>query len=81
MTTLSASQNNVTRSMRRTIVLLRLPGSRTRPGWRLSDPAQHTALDPVTVHRLLASLCDERLATRVPGSLRCSIGPPAGLRL
>ena len=48
--------------------------SHTRTGWRLSDLAQQTTLDPATVHRLLSSLCDEGLAARVAGSRRYTLG-------
>lgn len=67
----------VTRSLRRAIGLLRLLANHGRVGWRLSDLAQHTNLDPATVHRLLGSLCDEGLATRVAGSRRYALGPLA----
>ena len=77
MPTQSHGPASVTRSIHRAIALLRLLSTRTRPGWRLSDLAQHAGLDPATVHRLLASLCDEGLATRVPGSLRYSVGQMA----
>lgn len=64
----------LTRSLRRGVGLLRLLATRGRVGWRLSDLAQQTGLDPGTVHRLLTSLCDERLATRVPGTRRYALG-------
>lgn len=67
----------VTRSLHRAIGLLRLLASHTRIGWRLSDLAEHTGLDPATVHRLLQSLVREGLATRVPGSRHYTIGPLA----
>lgn len=70
-------QASVTRSVNRTIALLRLVATHTRAGWRLSDLAQHTGLDRATVHRLLASLCREGLAMRVPQSLRYTVGPLA----
>ncbi len=77
MPTPPCSQRNVTRSIHRAVALLRLLATHTRPGWRLSDLAQHAGLDPATVHRLLASLCDEGLAVRVPDSLRYSVGQTA----
>ena len=77
MPTPPRNQRNVTRSIHRAVALLRLLATHTRPGWRLSDLAQHAGLDPATVHRLLASLCDEGLAVRVPDSLRYSVGQTA----
>ncbi|MCW5643599.1 MAG: helix-turn-helix domain-containing protein [Rhodoferax sp.] len=68
---------NVTRSLQRAVGLLRLLASHTRIGWRLSDLAEHTALDPATVHRLLRALVDEGLACRVPGTRHYTLGPLA----
>jgi len=68
---------DVTRSLHRAVGLLRLLASHARIGWRLSDLAKHTELDPATVHRLLTSLCDTGLATRVPGSKHYTLGPLA----
>ena len=68
---------DVTRSLHRAVSLLRLLAGHTRIGWRLSDLAKHTELDPATVHRLLTGLCDTGLATRVPGSKHYTLGPLA----
>lgn len=68
---------NVTRSLNRAVGLLRLLASHTRIGWRLSDLAEHTGLDPATVHRLLRALVDEGLASRVPGTRHYTLGPLA----
>jgi len=68
---------DVTRSLRRAVMLLRLLSTHARIGWRLSDLADQAQLDRATVHRLLAGLCGERLATRVPGTLRYTLGPLA----
>ena len=68
---------DVTRSLHRAVGLLRLLAGHTRIGWRLSDLAKHTELDPATVHRLLTGLCDTGLATRVPGSKHYTLGPLA----
>lgn len=57
--------------------MLRLLASHTRIGWRLSDLAEHTGLDPATVHRLLRALVDEGLASRVPGNRHYTLGPLA----
>ncbi len=65
---------NVTRSLQRAVGLLRLLASHTHVGWRLSDLAERAGLDPATVHRLLASLCADGLATRVPGSRHYTLG-------
>jgi len=65
---------SVTRSLHRAVALLRLLASHARIGWRLSDLAEHTGLDPATVHRLLTSLCDDALVTRVPGSRHYTLG-------
>jgi DNA-binding IclR family transcriptional regulator len=70
-------QPNVTRSLHRAVGLLRLLASHTRIGWRLSDLAEHTALDPATVHRLLRALVDDGLASRVPGTRHYTLGPLA----
>ena len=70
-------QPNVTRSLHRAVGLLRLLASHTRIGWRLSDLAEHTGLDPATVHRLLRALVDEGLASRVPGTRHYTLGPLA----
>ncbi len=68
---------NITRSLRRAAGLLRLLSSHTHVGWRLSDLAQQSGLDPATVHRLLAALRDEGLVTRVAGTRRYTLGPMA----
>ncbi len=68
---------DVTRSLHRAVSLLRLLAGHSRIGWRLSDLAKHTELDPATVHRLLTGLCDTGLATRVPGSKHYTLGPLA----
>ena len=73
----SSDRAGVTRSLHRAVALMRLLASHTRIGWRLSDLAEHAGLDAATVHRLLASLCDEGLATRVPGSRHYTLGPLA----
>lgn len=74
---LSDKPANVTRSLHRAVGLLRLLASHTRIGWRLSDLAGHTGLDPATVHRLLRGLVEEGLATRVPESRHYTLGPLA----
>ncbi len=61
-------------SVRRAVGLLRALSIRTATGWRLSDLAEETGLDHTTVHRLLAGLVQERLAARVPGSRRYTLG-------
>lgn len=64
-------------SLRRAVGLLRLLSTHVATGWRLSDLADETGLDHTTVHRLLAGLVDERLATRVAGTRRYTLGPLA----
>lgn len=71
------TRHDVTRSLHRAVGLLRLLANHTRIGWRLSDLAKHTGLDPATVHRLLTGLCDTGLATRVRGSKHYTLGPLA----
>ena len=44
-----ATKSSVTRSLHRAVALLRLLTSRNRIGWRLSDLADQTGLDPATV--------------------------------
>ena len=64
-----------TQSLRRAVQLLRTLSTHTATGWRLSDLADETGLDHTTVHRLLGGLVDERLAARVAGSRRYTLGP------
>ncbi|MEO7938368.1 MAG: IclR family transcriptional regulator [Burkholderiaceae bacterium] len=68
---------HVTRSLHRAVGLMRLLASHTRIGWRLSDLAEHIDLDPATVHRLLRTLVEEGLASRVPGTRHYTLGPLA----
>ena len=63
-----------TQSLRRAVQLLRTLSTHTATGWRLSDLADETGLDHTTVHRLLSGLVDERLAARVAGSRRYTLG-------
>ncbi len=70
-------RSQLTRSLRRSVGLLRLLATHGQVGWRLSDLAGQTALDPGTVHRLLAALADEHLVARVPDSRRYTLGPLA----
>jgi DNA-binding IclR family transcriptional regulator len=63
-----------TQSLRRAASLLRALSTHGATGWRLSDLAEETGLDHATVHRMLSCLVQERLATRVRGSLRYSLG-------
>ncbi|WP_051952542.1 IclR family transcriptional regulator [Xenophilus azovorans] len=64
-------------SLHRAIGLLRLLSARTATGWRLSDLAQEAALEHSTVHRMLGCLLHERLAVRVAGTRRYTLGPLA----
>jgi DNA-binding IclR family transcriptional regulator len=66
-----------TQSLSRAVHLLRTLSTHTPTGWRLSDLAMETRLDHATVHRLLAGLVDERLAARVAGTRRYTLGPHA----
>ena len=63
-----------TQSLRRAVQLLRTLSTHTATGWRLSDLAKETGLGHTTVHRLLGGLVDERLAARVAGSRRYTLG-------
>jgi DNA-binding IclR family transcriptional regulator len=63
-----------TQSLRRAASLLRALSTHGATGRRLSDLADETGIDHATVHRMLACLVEERLATRVRGSLRYSLG-------
>ena len=67
----------VTRSLHRAVGLLRLLATHTRIGWRLSDLAAQSGLDPATVHRLLRALVNDGLVCRVPGTRHYSLGPLA----
>lgn len=74
---LSPNRTSVTRSLHRSVGLLRLLSTHTQIGWRLSDLAEESGLDLGTCHRLLSALCEEQLATRVPGSRHYTLGPLA----
>jgi len=63
-----------TRSLHRAIGVLRLLSTRTATGWRLSDLAHEAGLGHSTVHRMLSCLLEERLAARVAGTRRYTIG-------
>ncbi len=65
------------RSLHRAIGLVRLLSTRGATGWRLSDLAREAALEHSTVHRMLACLLEERLAVRVSGTRRYTLGPLA----
>lgn len=65
------------RSLHRAIGLLRLLSTRGATGWRLSDLAQEASLEHSTVHRMLNCLLLERLAVRVEGTRRYTLGPLA----
>ena len=71
---LAASASEGTQSLRRAVQLLRMLSTHTATGWRLSDLADETGLDHTTVHRLLSGLVEERLAARVAGSRRYTLG-------
>lgn len=65
------------RSVRRTTALLRLLSTHMTTGWRLTDLAQAAGLHHSTVHRLVGGMVEERLAARVGGSMRYTLGPMA----
>lgn len=65
------------RSVHRAATLLRLLSTHMATGWRLSDLAQAADLHHSTVHRLVQGLVQERLAARVAGSMRYTLGPMA----
>lgn len=65
------------RSLHRAVSLLRLLSVRTATGWRLSDLSQEARLEHSTVHRMLSCLLEERLAMRVAGTRRYTLGPLA----
>lgn len=65
------------RSVHRAAALLRLLSTHMAAGWRLSDLAQAADLHHSTVHRLVKGLVEERLAARVAGSMRYTLGPMA----
>ncbi len=70
-------RSSVTRSLHRSVALLRLLSTHTQIGWRLSDLAGESGLELGTCHRLLAALCEDQLATRVTGSRHYTLGPLA----
>lgn len=57
--------------------VLRALSTHAPTGWRLSDLADATQLDHSTVHRMLAVMVQERMASRVPGTRRYALGPLA----
>lgn len=65
------------RSVHRAATLLRLLSTHMATGWRLSDLAQAADLHHSTVHRLVKGLLEDRLAARVAGSMRYTLGPMA----
>lgn len=72
-----SSASDPLRSLRRASLLLRLLSMRPAAGWRLTDLAQASGLHHATVHRLVRGMCEERLAMRVPDSVRYTLGPLA----
>lgn len=72
-----AVRPSVTRSLHRATELLRLLATHTQIGWRITDLVAQSGLDPGTCHRLLTALCEEQLATRVPGTRHYTLGPLA----
>lgn len=68
---------NETRSLDRALLLARLLASNIRLGWRISDLARAAALELSTTHRLLRGLIDARMAFRIPGTHRYTLGPLA----
>ncbi len=66
-----------TQSIRRAVCLLRALSTHGAAGWRLTDLAEDTGLDHATAHRILGCLVQERLVTRVRGTLRYSLGSVA----
>jgi DNA-binding IclR family transcriptional regulator len=59
-----------TRSVERTLALLRELSHRGDFGWRLTDLAEQVGLDRGTCHRLLACFVREGFATRHPGDVK-----------
>jgi DNA-binding IclR family transcriptional regulator len=59
-----------TRSVQRTLVLLKELSSRGEFGWRLSDLARQVGLDRGTCHRMLACLIKEGFAARRDNDLK-----------
>lgn len=75
-----------TRSVERTIVVLKAIAARKQIGWRLIDLAAHCGLPVTTAHRLMARLANERLIQQrssdrryIPGQLlyELSLAVPA----
>jgi DNA-binding IclR family transcriptional regulator len=58
------------RSVERTLSVLKELSSRGEFGWRLTDLAEHVALDRGTCHRILSCLVDEGFAQRYPGDAK-----------
>lgn len=59
-----------TRSVERTLRVLKELSSRGEFGWRLSDLAEQVGLDRGTCHRILACLVKENFATRHPNDVK-----------
>jgi len=59
------------------MLIARLLASNVRLGWRISDLAGAAALELSTTHRLLRGLIEARMAFRIPGTQRYTLGPLA----
>ena len=68
---------STSRSVERSLQLVRLLATEGRRGLALTDLARMTDLSHPTVHRLLQQLVSERLASQMDQSRRYALGPLA----
>lgn len=66
----STAASTGTRSVERTLRILKELSSRGEFGWRLSDLAEQVGLDRGTCHRILACLVKENFAARYPNDVK-----------
>lgn len=69
------SRLNGTRSIRRTLLVLKMVADRKEIGWRLTDLAAHCRLDNATTYRILACLADEGMVRQRSEDRRYIPGP------
>lgn len=71
----TGQERSGTRSLSRSVKLMRMVASRPQFGWRLSDLAAACELDRATVHRMLGCMIEERLVVQRPSDRHYLPGP------
>lgn len=74
MEKIPSHRSSETRSLDRALLIARLLATNLRLGWRLSDLAKASGLELATTHRLLRGLLEARMAFRIPGTRRYTLG-------